>query len=85
MNFDKWFYKQATIVKIILLLLPFVGWLCECLIRVSIALRENTTFHWVIFAIFAAFGEFWILGFIDLIYLLINGHLLFADPSSNAK
>lgn len=85
MNFDKWFYKQSTLVKIILLILPFVGWICECFIRLSIALRENTTFHWVVFAIFVAFGEFWVLGLIDLIYFLINGHLLFADSTPDAK
>ena len=85
MHFDRWFYKQATLVKIILLLLPFIGWICECLIRVSIALRDNRTFDWLIFAVFAAFGEFWILGFIDLVYFLINGHLLFADSAPDTK
>ena len=79
MQFDKWFYKQSTLVKVLLLVLPFVGWICECLIRLSIALREKTAFHFVVLGVFFVLGEFWILGVIDLIYFLVNGHLIFAE------
>ena len=34
MTFDKWFEKQDRIVKIILLIIPFVGWIVEVLVRI---------------------------------------------------
>lgn len=79
MNFDKWFNSQTTLVKAILLLLPVVGWICECLVRLSVMLRTKSTEHIVIFVLFVAIGWGWFLGLIDLIYLLIYGHLILAE------
>ena len=51
----------------------------EILLRISIARREKTAFHYVIFVVFVLFGGAWILPVIDLIYFLANGHLLFSE------
>ena len=79
MKFDKWFNSQSTLIKAILLLLPFVGWVCECLVRLSVALRTKSVVHIVVFALFLFVGWGWFLGAIDFVYLLLKGHLILAD------
>ena len=79
MTFDKWFNSQSTLVKAILLLLPVVGWICECLVRLSVMLRTNNIIHVVVFILFLCVGWGWILGVIDFVYMLLNGHLILAD------
>ena len=79
MTFDKWFNSQSTLVKAILLLLPFVGWVCECLVRLSVALRTKSTVHIVVFVLFLVVGWGWFLGVIDFVYLLLKGHLILAE------
>ncbi|MBR2622892.1 MAG: hypothetical protein IKD15_01550 [Clostridia bacterium] len=79
MTFDKWFNQQSTLVKAILLLIPFVGWVCECLIRLSVMLRTKNTVHIVVFLAFLLIGWGWFLGAIDFVYMLLKGHLILAD------
>ena len=79
MTFDKWFNKQSVIVKAILLLLPVVGWVCECLVRLSVALRTKNVVHIIVFLAFLFIGWGWILGAIDFVYMLLTGHLILAD------
>ncbi len=79
MNFDKWFNSQSTLLKVILLLLPVVGWICECLVRLSVMLRTKSALHIVVFLLFLFVGWGWFLGVIDLVYLLLKGHLILAD------
>ena len=79
LKFDKWFNSQSTLIKAILLLLPVVGWICECLVRLSVMLRTKSTIHIVVFVLFVVVGWGWVLGLIDLVYLLLKGHLILAD------
>ncbi len=79
MKFDKWFNSQSTLIKAILLLLPVVGWVCECLVRLSVALRTKSVLHIVVFLLFLFVGWGWFLGVIDFVYLLLKGHLILAD------
>lgn len=79
MQFDKWFNSQTTLIKAILLLLPFVGWVCEVLIRLSVMLRTKSVVHIVVFVLFVVVGWGWFLGLIDFIYLLLKGHLILAE------
>ena len=76
MTFDKWFNKQSTLIKAILLLLPVVGWICECLIRLSVALRTKSGVHIAVFLLFLFIGWGWFLGVIDFVYMLLTGHLI---------
>ena len=78
MNFDKWFYNQSKLVQVILLLIPFVGWIAELLIRLSVLLRDKSVINIVVFVVFVFVGWGWILAVADLIYLLIKGHLFLA-------
>lgn len=79
MTFDKWFNSQSTLVKAILLLIPFVGWVCEILIRLSVMLRTKEPVHIIVFLAFVFIGWGWFLGAIDFVYMLVKGHLILAE------
>lgn len=79
MKFDKWFNKQSILLKAILLLLPVVGWVCECLVRLSVMLKTKSVIHIVVFILFLVVGWGWILGVIDFVYMLLTGHLILAE------
>lgn len=78
MSFDKWFNKQDRILQVILLIIPVVGWVVECLVRLSVALNKKDAVSIIVFVLFLVVGWGWILCLIDLIYLALNGHLLLA-------
>ena len=77
MTFDKWFKQQSLIVKVILLIIPFVGTLVEVLVRVSRLLKKNTTVNIVglVLSIFA----FWVWEVADIIYLVLKDDLLLLE------
>lgn len=78
MSFDKWFNSQSTLLKVVLLILPFVGWVVELLVRLSVALNRKDVVSIVVFVLFLVVGWGWLLCLIDLIYLILNGHLILA-------
>ena len=41
MEFDKWYDEQSLLLKILLIILPFIGWVMEILIRISVYLRTK--------------------------------------------
>ncbi|MBQ8446543.1 MAG: hypothetical protein IJX31_02055 [Clostridia bacterium] len=79
MTFDKWFNKQSTLIKAVLLLIPFVGWIVELLVRLSVMLKTKSAVHIVVFVLFVVVGWGWILNLVDFIYLLLKGHLILAE------
>lgn len=79
MKFDKWFYKQTKLVQVILLLIPFVGWIVELLVRLSVMLRTKQPVHIVVFVLFVAVGWGWFLNLIDLIVLIVTGKLILTE------
>ncbi|MBR3890856.1 MAG: hypothetical protein IKJ30_02130 [Bacilli bacterium] len=78
MKFDKWFNKQSRLIQVILLVIPFVGWFVELGVRLSVALRTKDIIHILVFVLFLLVGWGWILNLIDLIYLVLKGHLILA-------
>ncbi len=79
MQFDKWFNSQSRLVQVILLLIPFVGWIVELLVRLSVMLRTKSVVHIVVFIVFVVVGWGWFLALIDLVYLLVTGRLILAE------
>ena len=79
MTFDKWFNSQNVLVKLILLIIPVVGWVVELLIRLSVLLRTKSGIHAVVFVLFIVFGWGWFLNLIDIIYMCLTGHLILAE------
>lgn len=78
MDFDSWFYDKNKIVQIILLIVPFVGWIMELLIRLSVLLKNKDIIHLVVFLLFLFIGWTHILEIIDLVFLIVKGRLIFA-------
>ena len=79
MTFDKWFEKQDRIVKIILLIIPFVGWVVEILVRLSAVLRKSSTTNILGLVLFIVLGGIWVLNLIDLIYFIVKDTFLFYE------
>ncbi len=77
MKFDKWFEEQSLLIKVILLILPFVGWVVEILVRLSAFLRKNSTLN-LVGLIIGIIGN-WIWSVIDLVVLLVTGHLFLVE------
>ena len=77
MTFDKWFQEQSLLVKVILLILPFVGWIVEILVRISAVLRKSSGVN-LVGLVLGVIGN-WIWSVIDLIYLIVTGNLLLLE------
>lgn len=72
----KWFYKQGLLVQLLLLLIPVVNWVVEIGVRFS-AYFSRKSLLTLVFAIITIPAGM-IFGWVDLIWLLLTGHLLFA-------
>lgn len=72
----KWFNKQSRLVQLILLLIPGVNYIVEIVVRVSAIFHKFNLSHLIglIFGIFIPV----INGWIDLIWVLLFKHLIFA-------
>ena len=73
----KWFYKQSFLVQLLLLLIPGVNWVVEVLVRWS-AWAKTKSVLTLVFAILVTIPSGIIIGWLDLVWLLIFKHLLFA-------
>lgn len=78
-QFYKWFNQQSVLLKVILLIIPFVGWVVELLVRGTRMIDKKDTLSIVVFILFLVVGWGWFLNLIDIIYLIISGHLILAD------
>lgn len=76
MTFDKWFEEQALWLKVVLLIVPFVGWVMEILIRVSAIIRKSSTLN-IVGLILGVVVPFF--GIVDAIVLLITGKQLILE------
>ena len=79
MSFDKWFEEQNIVLKVILIILPFVGWIMEILIRVSVFLEKKNNVDLLLLILFILLGWTWIPLVIDLVFLLTKGHIFLAS------
>lgn len=76
MTFDKWFDEQALWLRAVLLIIPFVGWVMEILIRVSALIRKSSTLN-IVGLVLGAVVPFF--GIVDAIVLLITGKQLILE------
>ena len=79
MRVDAWFDEQTLLVRIILIIIPFVGWVVELLVRISALIRKQSGVNIAGLVIFAIFGGFWVLCLFDLISLFLNDKLLLLE------
>lgn len=76
MSFNKWFEKQNRLIQLILLLIPFVNWVVEILVRLS-ALLTKPNLKNVLGLIFGLIIP--IFGWLDLLWVLLFKHLILCD------
>jgi len=76
MTFDKWFEEQALWLRVVLLIVPFVGWVMEILIRVSAIIRKSSTLN-IVGLVLGVVVPFF--GIVDAIVLLITGKQLILE------
>ena len=76
-GFAGWFYSQGILIQLLLLLIPGVNWGVEILVRWSAWLKTKSLIT-LIFAILVTIPSGIVIGWLDLVWLLIFGHLLFA-------
>lgn len=79
MEFDVWFSKLNKVLQIVLLVIPFVGWVVEILIRLSIMLKTSHMIHVGALLVFVLFGWFHIPVILDVISLLLRKKLIYQD------
>ena len=77
MNFDKWFEEQSLLIKVILLIIPFVGWVIEFLVRLSAFLKKKSTVNLVGFIL--GIVGFWIWEIVDVVVLIVKGQLFLLE------
>ena len=79
MNFDVWYHKQNKLIQIILLIIPYVGWIIDLLVRWSAFLRNKSGINLIMALVITIFGEFWILTILDAICIALNNKLLLEE------
>ena len=77
MAFDKWFHDQDLLIKVILLIIPFVGWVVEILVRASAFIRKNSAVNLVGLIIGIIGNVVW--SIIDFVVLLLTGKLFLIE------
>ena len=75
-DISKWFYKQNKLIQLILLLIPVVNWVLEFAIRWNAYFKKGGIIR-LVCAVICIFGGL-VFGWVDLIWLLLFDHLLFA-------
>lgn len=75
MEFDTWLKQQTKLVQVLLLVIPFVGWVVELLVRISIMARKQDAVSVIVFIVFLLVGWAWILCIIDAVCLVLNDRL----------
>lgn len=72
----KSFNKLPRLVQFILLLIPFVNWITEVIVRFSVAMEKKSALNLVIAILVLIFGV--VFGWIDCIWVLLFHHLILA-------
>ena len=69
----KWFFKQNKLIQVILLLIPFVNWIFELVIRWTTWSKKGGLLRLII-CLIVTFGGL-VIGWLDAIWVLLFGKL----------
>ncbi len=69
-----WFNKQNKLIQVLLLLIPFVNWITELVVRWSTWLKKGGELRLVVCLLVTIFGVF--IGIVDAIWVLLFDKLL---------
>ncbi len=76
MGFQKWFNSQGRLIQLILLLIPFVNWIVEVLVRWDAFMESKDPIRLIVAILVTFFGL--VFGWVDLVWVLLFGHLILA-------
>ena len=76
---ERWFYGLDRLTQMILLIIPFIGWIIEIFVRIFAVARKQSTLNVIGLVTFLLLGGFIIFNIIDVIYLLSNDQLMLTD------
>ena len=76
MRVDEWFQSHTLLARIIFIIIPFIGWIIELLVRISAVIRKPSGINIAGLVVFAILGGFWILCLFDVICLFIYDRLI---------
>ena len=76
---DTWFHKQSKLIQIILLIIPFVGWIVDLLVRWSAFLRNKSLINLIMALVITFLGEFWILTILDAVFIVLNNKMFLEE------
>ena len=79
MHVDEWFEEQTRLVQIILLLIPFIGWIVELFVRLSALIKTPSKINIAGMVVFALLGGFWVLCVFDVLFLFLTDRLLLIE------
>lgn len=79
MNIDTWFHSQSKLIQIILLIIPFVGWIVDVLVRLSAYLKNKSTVGLIMTIVVLVFGFSWILTILDALWIALYNKLLLEE------
>ena len=65
-----WLYKQSTLVKVLLLLIPFINWIVELALRWTEFKKKGEVIRLVAAILAIPFGI--VMGWIDLVCILLT-------------
>lgn len=71
----KTFKSLPRLVQIILLIIPGINWIVELIIRACQLIKKPNLVTVLMFIVSFPFGV--VLGWVDLVWLLVNNHLVF--------
>ncbi len=71
-----WFNRQSRLIQVLLLLIPFVNWIIEILVRWSAFFKTKSIITFIVALLVTFFGLAF--GWVDVIWCLLFKHLIFA-------
>ena len=72
-----WFNKQSKVLRIILMIIPFVNWIIDLVIRIEALIKKQSTTNIIGLILVVVVG--YIFAFIDLIMVIINKDFLLME------
>lgn len=66
-----WFNKQSRLVQILLLLIPFVNWIVEIVVRWSTFIKKGGFMRLLVCLLVTILGWIPVIGWIDLVWVLL--------------
>ena len=76
MNFDVWFHKQSKLIQVILLIIPFVGWVMEILVRWSAWLKNRQVLNLVVALVVTFTSWIPLIHWADALWVALNNKLI---------